>query len=164
MNENVGASIALSFLIVGVVAVVLYRPEALPPRPAAAEPIEVVATAEPETNDPLPPPTSTVPSPAPDGPAREPARQRILAASPDPLPEAPTPAAPPARPISRRAAEVTPGFHPTFTTTSEGETLADVARRVYGSAAATQDLWLANRDHVARIDAPLPAGTLLRTP
>jgi hypothetical protein len=32
MNRNMGASFALSFLLVGVVAVVLYRPETHPPR------------------------------------------------------------------------------------------------------------------------------------
>jgi hypothetical protein len=45
-----------------------------------------------------------------------------------------------------------------------GETLTDVATRVYGSADATEAVWKANRDQIARIDSPLVRGMLLRTP
>jgi nucleoid-associated protein YgaU len=51
-----------------------------------------------------------------------------------------------------------------FTSVQAGEKLADVARRVYGTATATRSLWEANRDQVALIDSPLPSGILLRTP
>ncbi len=51
-----------------------------------------------------------------------------------------------------------------FTHTRAGETLTDVARRVYGTADQTKPLWLANRDVLDRIDGPLRPGTLLRTP
>jgi hypothetical protein len=51
-----------------------------------------------------------------------------------------------------------------MTRTREGETLADVALRVYGSADRANLLWLANRDFLDRRDDPLRAGTPLRTP
>ena len=43
----------------------------------------------------------------------------------------------------------------------EGETLRDVAIRVYGSPDATDTLWRLNRDLVGRRDAPLPSGTFI---
>jgi hypothetical protein len=39
-----------------------------------------------------------------------------------------------------------------------------VALRVYGTAEEVEVLWRANRDTMPRQDAPLSAGTLLRTP
>jgi hypothetical protein len=46
----------------------------------------------------------------------------------------------------------------------EGETLSEVAERVYGSPDAAEALWMANRDRIDRPDARLAAGTILRTP
>jgi nucleoid-associated protein YgaU len=46
----------------------------------------------------------------------------------------------------------------------EGETLTDVALRVYGTADASRTLWLANRDVIDRTATPLHAGVMLRTP
>jgi hypothetical protein len=51
-----------------------------------------------------------------------------------------------------------------FTVVQEGEKLADVANRVYGTSDAAESLWRANRDQVSLIDSPLSRGTLLRTP
>jgi hypothetical protein len=51
-----------------------------------------------------------------------------------------------------------------FTVVEEGETIWDVALRVYGSTGQADTLWRANRDALARKDSPLLAGTLLRTP
>jgi nucleoid-associated protein YgaU len=67
------------------------------------------------------------------------------------------------RPISRQRP---PRSRPagSFTDVAEGETLSDVARRVYGSTDATDALWLANRDQLDRPDARLRSGTTLRTP
>jgi hypothetical protein len=187
MNGNMGASFALSFLLVGVVAVVLYRPETHPPSPAGGASIEVTATPESEANEPFPPLTPAVPwsdAPAPTEPApaslvsrsgsatsltalgtddraNDPIRRPSLETRGNPTSDVPAPSNPAVRPVARRS--ISTGPHPPFTTSAAGETLADVARRIYGSAAA-QDLWLANRDHIERPDAPLPAGTLLRTP
>jgi hypothetical protein len=44
------------------------------------------------------------------------------------------------------------------------ETIADVALRVYGTSEDADALWRANRDTLPRLDSPLSAGTLLRTP
>jgi hypothetical protein len=188
MNGNVGASFALSFLLVGVVAVVLYPPERHPPSPSGSEPIAVSAFPEPGAKEPLPPLTPTVPwaddqpstGPAPQSSAPRPDPAASLTAQdpeirlsdpvrrpcPGTCPDLPSdllaPATPVVRPVGRRS--ILSGPRGPFTTSAAGETLADVARRVYGSAAAAHDLWLANRDHVERPNAPLPAGTLLRTP
>jgi hypothetical protein len=51
-----------------------------------------------------------------------------------------------------------------FTVTQEGESLADVAVRIYGSADAVETLRAANRDRLGPAGADLAPGTLLRTP
>jgi hypothetical protein len=51
-----------------------------------------------------------------------------------------------------------------FTQSLEGESLRDVARRVYGSPDEAEGLWRLNRDLIPRREGVLPAGTLLRTP
>jgi hypothetical protein len=66
------------------------------------------------------------------------------------------------KPISRKRSYGRPSS--AFTTVGRGETLADVAVRVYGSTDAATILWMANRDQLARADDPVAVGTLLRTP
>jgi hypothetical protein len=51
-----------------------------------------------------------------------------------------------------------------FTVVRKGETLRDVAVRVYGSADPLDSLWRANRDLLPRQDSPLAPGSVLRTP
>jgi nucleoid-associated protein YgaU len=51
-----------------------------------------------------------------------------------------------------------------FTRVRDGETLSDVAHRIYGGGDAVKTLWLANRDRLDRVDAPLAPGSILRTP
>ncbi len=51
-----------------------------------------------------------------------------------------------------------------FTVVGSNETIADVARRVYGKADAVDALWRANRDVVPQPGAPLSPGMMLRTP
>ena len=51
-----------------------------------------------------------------------------------------------------------------FITSLPGETLADLAARVYGSADAVEVLWRANRDQLEAPDSPIRPGSLLRTP
>jgi hypothetical protein len=60
--------------------------------------------------------------------------------------------------------EPTATVHEAFTRANEGETLRDVAIRVYGSPDEADALWRLNRDLVRRRDETLNAGTLLRTP
>jgi hypothetical protein len=64
--------------------------------------------------------------------------------------------------LPKHASPVAP--RPTFAIVEQGESLAEVAVRVYGSKDATEALWQANRDQVERVDSPLARGTLLRAP
>jgi hypothetical protein len=59
-----------------------------------------------------------------------------------------------------------PSFGPgsPFTHVQNGETLRDVAVRIYGSPDMLDSLWRANRDVLPRKDSPLTEGTVLRTP
>lgn len=51
-----------------------------------------------------------------------------------------------------------------FTRAEPGETVAQVAHRVYGDPAYARDLWLANRDSLGSTEAAVLRPTLLRTP
>ena len=51
-----------------------------------------------------------------------------------------------------------------FTHARPGESLADIAIRVYGSPDSARKIWMANRDLIDSLDAIPPGGTLLRTP
>jgi hypothetical protein len=66
-------------------------------------------------------------------------------------------------PTTRREVTERPP-HATFTLANEGETLKDVAIRIYGSEVEAEALWRLNRDLIGRSDVSLSAGTLLRTP
>ncbi|HEX8201753.1 MAG TPA: hypothetical protein VF590_14825, partial [Isosphaeraceae bacterium] len=152
MNGNVGASFALSFLLVGVAAVVLYRPDPPPPRAVDGAPIEVTASPEVGAVEPLPPLTPTVPG----ADSRTPVELTPRPSSPRPVPTAsptaripddraidpirrPSPASRPDPPVNNSAAE-TPTVRPAertaravgprrpFTTAAAGETIEDVAR------------------------------------
>jgi nucleoid-associated protein YgaU len=182
MNEHAGPACALSGLIVGIFAVLLHDNSPPPPVPKApAQDVSVAAASPPGSG-----------SSKPDAPPPiQPTRPRAIAESPAPaekasiaLPavvapviqvagsEPPRPPEPEARPrLADTKAPVKPpkqpsppSPRPSFAIVEPGESLADVARRVYGSKDATEALWKANRDQVERIDSPLAQGTLLRTP
>lgn len=53
---------------------------------------------------------------------------------------------------------------PALTVARAGETIADVARRVYGREVGTEVLLQANREVVRDPERAIPAGTVLRTP
>jgi hypothetical protein len=189
MDVRVGVSFALSFLCVGVAAVALYQPDSAPgptsaPDQAASRgPTEVEAVAD----SPASPPPSAAPAVQGDSPkptaavAESIGRDRRLWAFPKPAGPRSMPARGSSRPSSRAvvaenpkpvstartAAYRAPGRsnpQSAFTTVEPGESLAAVALRVYGSDDAVRELWTANRDQIARIDDPLAAGTILRTP
>jgi hypothetical protein len=148
MDRQPGASITLSFALVGLFAIILYQPEHAP-LPHAGQDV-LVRNAEPPTAplQPLPPLTAAEPL----APAPAPAASSALVL---PIAEARTPAS---------ALPVIPPVQEGFTQALEGETLRDVARRIYGSTDEADALWRLNRDLVLRPDARLSAGTLLRTP
>lgn len=87
----------------------------------------------------------------------------------EPLPEPPraeeavAAASPPAPPTEQRPTSPVPPPRSSLTRVEPGESLADVARRVYGTD-DRERLWRANRDLLPSPDSPLPAGGLLRTP
>lgn len=67
-------------------------------------------------------------------------------------------------PVAYRQAKQSTGKKGAFARVDSGETLGDVALRVYGSSAKVDVLWKANRDQLSTPEAPLSAGMLLRTP
>ena len=155
MNEHAGSACALSGLIVGLFAFLLHENVPTPPRPQpsshsvekARPGVELTKVAEVVAARP------PVPTPRPAS-ARGPIPP-LVEALPSPKIETPPPASPPRR---------VPGPRGSVTTVELGESLAEVADRVYGSRASIETLWRANRDQLVRVDSPLAKGTLLRTP
>jgi hypothetical protein len=155
MNRHVGASFTLSFSVVGFFAIILYQPEG-PPVPAA-------------------PPPSVAHSPA-DGSLVATGLERSPTSAPDPSVRPTTVRETADRAASRPVVAATtkaqgaprrPGpLRPrsAFTEVAEGESLADVATRVYGAPEEARKLWHANRDMIGSFEAPLQVGMLLRTP
>ena len=168
MNRNVTASFGLSVLTVLFFAVALYQPDP-PPAPPPRVEASRLRSSNSETSAGLPirpvvlPTVATKPRPA-RVVARPPLAAKpsaVSTASDHPL-RAPAPPRTAARPAERKPPprQARGGF----TECRAGESLADVAQRVYGSTERTQALWLANRDVLDRADARLAPGTLLRTP
>jgi nucleoid-associated protein YgaU len=192
MNRHAGASFTLSVLVVAFFAVALYQPEH-PPSPATASVAvhEAAADLPPQTSRSVPTVTPGVPLeqvtaeprrpletaaavPAQFSPLPSTRRVRtganlrsgrpimssslIAEASPS-IARAEDPQSPrqPLRPLRTVAGQAG------FTAVAAGESLSDIAVRVYGTPDAAQTLWLANRD-ILSDDAPLRQGMLLRTP
>jgi hypothetical protein len=180
MNEHAGPACALSGLIVGIFAVLLH--DHSPPPPVPLPHAQGSSAASPRGGESSKPviPSAVRPTPsgaivAPPKAAEEPsivlpaARPREIAVAVPEPPRLPMPKVRPAQadaeaPVAppKRPAPLSP--RPTFAIVQQGESLAEVAVRVYGSKDATEALWKANRDQVERIDSPLARGTLLRVP
>lgn len=186
MDQHLGASITLSFALVVFFAVVLYEPEHAHLVPSAPEAALVVREEmSPVTTDPLPAVTPGEPlaasTPAPiagpssappttaeifreSGPGTIAARRREFGTRAGGAGEGTDP---PATTLGGASGSTRLDRRPprkAFTMVDEGETLRDVAARVYGSPDEADALWGLNRDLVKLVDVPLPAGTLLRTP
>ena len=160
MNQNVTASFGLSVVIVLFFAVALYHPDA-PPISLKPAPIALNEAPTPLAQAQAP---ATSPLPAA-------ARADIAARSREGVPTAAHVPAPQEAPITGRSVAQTvsrrqalPVARGAFTRARDGESLADVAQRIYGSSNSAQTLWTVNRDVLERPDSPLPAGALLRTP
>jgi nucleoid-associated protein YgaU len=173
MNEHAGPATAMSVLIVGLFTILLHdRQPSQPPSPNPTKPriaskivpTESIAKPRPSPSKPIAR-VSEDPVPSlkqPPKPQAEPEKKttpaaptveiREVAVVKKPLPQAPSKPKVPTNPRSP------------FTIVQAGETLADVASRIYGRSDAAETLWRANRDQVAMIDSPLAGGTLLRTP
>ncbi len=167
MNEHAGPACALSGLIVGIFAILLHDNTPPPPSPKAVASTRAGESSKPDAPG-LPRPIQAVgasPSPLVKGPVVA-AREVQVAVAGPPRPPAPgvqpelaAPTRPPKKPRPSP-----PSPRPSFAIVGDGESLADVAARVYGSEDAAEALWKANRDQVERIDSPLARGTLLRVP
>ena len=160
MNENVGVSFGLSVLVVVFFAVALYQPDKPPPALAEVRPSPGPLV---EPSPPAPQPAPALPTVGRDEP---PPAEQTKPISPQPAVAqrfAPAKAVP-ARAVSRRPAVEPEGARGPFVRVREGETLADVARRVYGDGADAGALWRANRDVLDGPASPVRAGTRLRTP
>lgn len=168
MNQHLGATYVLSVAIVVAFAVLLHKSEspAKPtvesapptqrtvnrtgPRPVSSAPLRS-ARAEPvATVRPLPSPPTSKTKPAS---VVIQTSFGVKAASEPAVPRAAPPRTP--KTATRRGG---------FATVGRGESLGDVAARVYGSATAADGLWRSNRDQLPTRDAPLREGMLLRTP
>jgi nucleoid-associated protein YgaU len=177
MNRQVVPSMILSVFIVCFFSVLLYDREK--PR-SAVEPAkgerkrEASSKVEPPAA-PVPPPSSKKPSTSPAVPAPEASSPKGAEPASAVTPEAPAPKAAAATVVSEPAAEpqkTAPSPPPSappeprgaFTTAKDGESLDDIAVRVYGSADQAESLWRANRDQLPRRNSPIKAGAVLRTP
>jgi hypothetical protein len=165
MNENAGAACALSVLIVGIFAILLRdKVPTLPAHPPTPSVASSRATTSPGILASPPALPQPVPSPAVAQKAPSPQVRRVSVTV---RPAEVAVAVIPARPVPPPARAVPkPAKRPSasFTQVEVGETLADVAARVYGSADAADELWRSNRDQLPRPDSPVRVGMLLRTP
>ena len=162
MNEHAGPACALSALIVGVFAILLHEktPTPTPPGPPVrqvAPPSHVEARGPEASVSKGRPPVAVV--------------ETLLVATLPGTAEVATRSGPPASrpadpPLDLSGPPKSPLRRPSagFAIVGSGESLQDVAIRVYGSTEATESLWKANRDQADRMDSKLAPGTLLRTP
>src|SRR5579883_1027951 len=154
MTRHMGASFALSYLIVGIVAIVLYQPDHARPHRPSNQPVAKNETPPARPREPLPEVTPALPlieatpivetmtsrRPAWTAPDVDvPTSRPTAMASTANLDDSPRPI-PPSRlqPISHRRVPREP--RSAFTQVDEGESLADVALRVYGTPDAAQSL------------------------
>jgi hypothetical protein len=152
MTKHLAPTYLLSVGIVLVCAIALYRsdPPRKPSRPQA------VARAEPVRHVDVEPKAVERPT--------------VVRTEVAPRASTPVEARPvlPTSTVVRQVAQSRPRPRPTprgaFTVVEEGETLADVAIRVYGDADRADDLWRSNRDQAPGRTGLLRAGMLLRTP
>ena len=162
MSQQLGPTYLLSVLVVIGSAIAFYRAE----KPQAPPPPRVVQEQRAEVR-----PRET---PQPERPATEPSRARLVAETRTPpvrVEPKPKPAALAEPPRARvDAARLRPvprapsAKRGAFARAEEGETLGDIALRIYGTAEKAEALWKANRDQLPSQDAALTAGMLLRTP
>jgi hypothetical protein len=183
MDKNVSASFTLSLLVVTFFAVALYQPDSRLQSPTArtkrspnAKPVEDQVPTGPLRQPDLSAPLAPQPTKPDTNVAL--ARSRSAGISQvqvtrhvDPPP---APAVEARKVIASRDEPTRPSQGPptpsiteprgAFTSVRPGETLPDVARRVYGPGGDAERLWKANRDLIEKQDSPLPPGTMLRTP
>lgn len=158
MNQHLGATYTLSVLVVVAFAVAFHRvgERAGPPKPAN----KVSARGIESRPEPARPEVAAAPA-RPPVEAKPTARVEIVRPKVAAVEHAP-PKEP--RPAVRPVSEVKERHRGAFARVEPGESLADVALRLYGSPTMAEALWKANRDQVSSSSTPLEAGMTLRTP
>jgi nucleoid-associated protein YgaU len=171
MNRNVTASFSLSVSLVLLFAVLLYQPDG-----PVSKPLQATSVAQAEPRKPISDLTEGRPPLTPGSPLTESSAGDGESDAPTPTPVARVEATEPAavelksgpsrgeRSRETRPAMGTPRPTSAFTHARPGESLADIAIRVYGSPDSAGKIWMANRDLIVSPDAVPPGGTLLRTP
>ena len=176
LNTNLGASIALSFVLVTLAAVAFRSPHATL---AAADDRQRPALEHTKSGfagggqAAAPEPSPASPWSEEDASSNRQARRTwaVERGWKSPVPDALQSASPidlrPRR-RSRLALASSPswsGCTPRpFTLAREGETLRDICVRIYGNPEAEETLWKVNRDSLTSRSGPVGKGTLLRTP
>ncbi len=171
MNRNVTASFSLSVSLVVLFAILLYQPDGPVPPSLQASPL-----ARAETLPSTPDLDRSRPEPTPGIPLTETLAVDAMSHEPSPSPALPAEAVvieavgDHSRPSREGRAQGTrpdavPALpSPAFTYAKPGESLADIAVRVYGTPNSARKVWMANRDLIDSLDAIPPGGALLRTP
>ena len=175
MNQHLGATYSLSVLIVVAFAIAFYRADPPPPNRRPAQGVAAREKQAERTTATAPPASSERPltrtGMAAD--SHQKVEPRVTLGPPVESERAiPTSAVltrkttqePVVRAVSRVRAVAKPLPRSAFTQVAAGETLGDVANRVYGSDEVIERLWKANRDQLPAADSPLRTGMLLRTP
>jgi nucleoid-associated protein YgaU len=147
------------------------EPEPVVAAPTAARPARSTSAETVARREPVPvangPESVSRPTARNDGPPL-PARPEAVVIAPNPIPMRPIASASrPATPERIARGDIPsrlPEPRGPFTRVRDGESLFDIALRVYGSGNAADSLWKANRDLIDREDTPLREGALLRTP
>jgi outer membrane biosynthesis protein TonB len=165
MNEHAGSASALSVLIIGIFAILLHDRQPTPTRQQPADNTKAVAKTS--ITEAVEPPriVKATPIVEPQRPVEEPKKRPESVVKAEVLPTRPsTPPTPPLPSVVTSRPPQVPAKKGPFTIVQSGESLADVAARVYGTTDAAESLWRANRDQVVAIDSSLTKGMLLRTP
>ena len=151
MNQHIGASYTLSVLIVIGFALLMAKSDnTVPTRRDGAAKSNPRVKAREQTTEPV----------ARVKVAPKPAQRQIEASIVMPA----SSPAPLTRPVSHIKPATAPKSRGEFTSVGPGESLAEVARRVYGSEAHVAKLWHANRDQLPDRSTPPRVGMTLRTP
>jgi nucleoid-associated protein YgaU len=171
MNRNVTASFSLSVSLVLLFAVLLYQPDG-----PVSVPLQAAPVAKAEPRQPIHELKDGRPRVTPGYPLTGTSAEDGESGRPSPAPVARAEAIEPEAAVVKsghsrggpsegtRPGMGTPRPPSAFTQARPGESLADIASRVYGSPDSARKIWMANRDLVDSLDTVPPGGTLLRTP
>jgi nucleoid-associated protein YgaU len=150
------ATFGLSYLFVAMAALVLRGPSATPEIPRHG--VEPGRSEAPTVSTEPGPGVTSLPM-AEDQFALPPPPAKTRRPSPSRSPSVVTPVQWSAHRVAGPARPRSP-----FTRAGAGETVGEVARRVYGDPAYAREIWLANRDSLRSAADRLDSPTLLRTP